>query len=143
MRTGQILCPTDFSETASHALRYAVEMANFYQVGFRLLHVVEQPIGDEGFQILAITPEELAQSMEAEAAEKMQQLLAQLDSELTIETVVRRGDPAEQIINEAVDSKAGMIVMASHGRSGLSHFLHNNVAEAVANRAACPVLVVK
>lgn len=52
----------------------------------------------------------------------MQQLLAQLDSELTIETVVRRGDPAEQIINEAVDSKAGMIVMASHGRSGLSHF---------------------
>lgn len=70
MRTGQILCPTDFSETASHALRYAVEMANFYQVGFRLLHVVEQPIGDEGFQILAITPEELAQSMEAEAAEK-------------------------------------------------------------------------
>ncbi|WP_394203165.1 universal stress protein [Shewanella waksmanii] len=143
MRTGQILCPTDFSETASHALQYAIEMANFYQVGFRLLHVVEQPIGDESFQILAITPEELAQNMEAEAAEKMQKILADLNSDLTIETVVRRGDPVEQIINEAQESEAGMIVIASHGRSGLAHFLHNNVAEAVANKAACPVLVVK
>ncbi|CAM4026791.1 MULTISPECIES: universal stress protein [Shewanella] len=143
MRSGQILCPTDFSETASHALSYAIEMANLYQVGFRLLHVVEQPMGDENFQILAITPEELAQSMEDAAAEKMKSLLAKLDSKLPIETMIRRGDPTTEILAEAEESNVGMVVIASHGRKGLSHFLHTNVAEAVANRAKCPVLVVK
>lgn len=70
MRTRQILCPTDFSETASHALKYALEMANFYQVSLRLLHVVDQPLGNENYQILAIDPESLAQQMEDAAAEK-------------------------------------------------------------------------
>lgn len=143
MRTGPILCPTDFSETASHALRYAIEMANLYKVGFRLLHVVEQPLGDENFQILAITPDELAKSMEDAAADKMRSLLAGLDSNLTIETMIRRGDAVTEILEEAEESHVGMIVIASHGRTGLSHFLHTNVAEAVANKAACPVLVVK
>lgn len=118
-------------------------MANLYQVGFRLLHVVEQPMGDENFQILAITPEELAQSMEDAAAEKMKSLLAKLDSNLPIETMIRRGDAVTEILAEAEESHVGMIVIASHGRKGLSHFLHTNVAEAVANRAKCPVLVVK
>ncbi len=143
MRKGQILCPTDFSETASHALSYAIEMANLYQVGFRLLHVVEPPVGDESFQILAITPEELAQSMEETAANKMCALLAQLDSNLTIETRIRRGDAVTEILAEAEESQVGMIVIASHGRTGLSHFLHTNVAEVIANKAKCPVLVVK
>lgn len=143
MRKGQILCPTDFSETASHALSYAIEMANLYQVGFRLLHVVEQPIGDENYQILAITPEELAKTMEDAAAEKMKSLLANLDSNLAVETIIRRGDAVAEILAEAEENGAGMIVIASHGRTGFSHFLHTNVAEAVANGAKCPVLVVK
>ncbi|GIU47477.1 universal stress protein [Shewanella algidipiscicola] len=143
MRKGQILCPTDFSETASHALSYAIEMANLYQVGFRLLHVVEQPVGDENYQILAITPDELAKSMEDAAAEKMKSLLAKLDSNLAVETMIRRGDAVTEILAEAEESAAGMIVIASHGRTGFSHFLHTNVAEAVANGAKCPVLVVK
>ncbi|GGI79487.1 universal stress protein A [Shewanella hanedai] len=143
MRTRQILCPTDFSETASHALRYAIEMANFYQVGLRLIHVVDQPLGAENYQILAITPAELAQSMEDTAADQMRDLLAGLKSELPMETVIRRGSPIDEILADAIEFDAGMIVMASHGRSGLSHFLHTNVAEGVANKAKCPVLVVK
>ncbi len=143
MRTRQILCPTDFSETASHALRYAIEMANFYQVGLRLIHVVDQPLGAENYQILAITPAELAKSMEDTAADQMRDLLAGLKSELPMETVIRRGSPIDEILADAIEFDAGMIVMASHGRSGLSHFLHTNVAEGVANKAKCPVLVVK
>ncbi|MGL4838006.1 MAG: universal stress protein, partial [Shewanella sp.] len=64
MRKGQILWPTDFSPTAAHALSYAIEMANLYHVGLTILHVVDQPVGDENFMILAITPEELAKGME-------------------------------------------------------------------------------
>jgi len=143
MRSGQILWPTDFSETAAHALRYAIEMANLYHVGLKILHVVDQPIGDQNFMILAITPEELAKSMEEAAAIKMQALLEGLKTDLPITTLIRRGDPVEQILEEANSKDVGMVVIASHGRTGISHFLHTNVAEDVANGAVCPVLVVK
>ena len=143
MRTRNILWPTDFSDTASHALRYAIEMANLYHVGIRILHVVDQPFGDENYMILAITPEELAKSMEEAAANKMHELLAQLNTDLKVETVIRRGDAITEIVEEANSGEMGMVVIASHGRSGLAHFLHSNVAEAVANQAECPVLVVK
>lgn len=143
MRSGQILWPTDFSETAAHALRYAIEMANLYHVGLKILHVVDQPIGDQNFMILAITPEELANSMEEAAATKMQALLEGLKTDLPITTLIRRGDPVDQILEEANSRDVGMVVIASHGRTGISHFLHTNVAEAVANGAVCPVLVVK
>ncbi|AQS39844.1 universal stress protein UspA-like protein [Shewanella psychrophila] len=143
MRTRQILCPTDFSETASHAMSYAFEMANFYSVGIRLLHVVDKPFGDKYTRVLAVTPEELASRMEGEAAEKMRKLIATLESGLLVEGVIRHGSPAEEILASANMINAGMIVLASHGHTGLTHFLHANVAEAVANEAKCPVLVVK
>ena len=143
MRTRNILWPTDFSDTAAHALRYAIEMANLYQVGIRILHVVDQPFGDENYMVLAITPEELAKSMEDAAASKMHELLGQLNTNLKIETVIRRGDAIDEILAEANSGDIGMVVIASHGRTGLSHFLHDNVAEAIANKAECPVLVVK
>ncbi|MCL1051520.1 universal stress protein [Shewanella abyssi] len=143
MRTRQILCPTDFSETASHALKYAIEMANLYHVGLRLVHVIDQPVGLENYQILTVTPEELAQSMEESAAAQMHSLLSELKSDLSVESVIRHGVASEQILKEAEVSEAGMIVIASHGRTGLAHFLHTNVTEVVANGAKCPVLVVK
>ncbi|MDD8058864.1 MULTISPECIES: universal stress protein [Shewanella] len=143
MRTRNILWPTDFSDTASHALRYAIEMANLYNVGIRILNVVDQPLGDENYMVLAITPEELAKSMEDAAAKQMHELLAQLKTDLKIETVIRRGDAVTEILAEANGEDIGMVVIASHGRTGLSHFLHDNVAEEVANKAKCPVLVVK
>ena len=143
MRTLNILWPTDFSDTASHALRYAVEMANLYQVGIRILHVIEQPVGDENYMLLAITPEELAQSMEEVAASRMNELLGQLNTELKIETVIRHGNAIAEILAEANSGDIGMVVIASHGRSGISHFLNENVAESITNKAECPVLVVK
>ncbi|MGI2258987.1 universal stress protein [Shewanella sp. GXUN23E] len=146
MRTRNILWPTDFSETASHALSYAVEMANLYKVGLRILHVVDQLSGDENFQVLVITPEELMQSMEANAVAEMKKLLAGLNTDLKVETVVRRCEEnniAEQIVKEADKGDIGMIVMANHGRTGLAHFWHDNVSEKVVARAQCPVLIVK
>ncbi|GAA0785119.1 MULTISPECIES: universal stress protein [Pseudomonadati] len=143
MRSKTILWPTDFSETASHALQYAIEMANLYDVGIRIVHVVDQPFGDENYMVLAVTPEELAKNMEEIAAQKMHSLLAGLNTAMPIETVIRRGDAATEIVAEANSGDIGMVVIASHGRTGLAHFLHENVAESVANQARCPVLVVK
>ncbi|ALQ10066.1 universal stress protein [Pseudoalteromonas fuliginea] len=143
MRTGNILWPTDFSDTASHALQYAIEMANLYQVGIRILHIVDQPSDNENYMILAITPQELAKNMEDAAASKMHELLGQLNTDLKIETVIRHGDGINEILDETNSGDIGMVVIASHGRTGLSHFLNVNVAETIANKADCPVLIVK
>lgn len=146
MRTRKILWPTDFSDTAAHALSYAVEMANLYNVGLRILNVVDQLSGDENFQVLILTPEELTQGLETAAANKMKELLNKLDTDIEVETVIRRceqNNVAEQILKESEQGDIGMIVMASRGHSGLSHFFHANVADKVINKAECPVLVVK
>lgn len=143
MRSRTILWPTDFSDTASHALQYVVEMANLYQVGIRILHVIEQPLGNENYMILTITPSELAKNMEDAAATKMHDLLSQLDTSLKIETIIRHGDAVDEILAETNSGDIGMVVIASHGRTGMSHFLHDNVAEAIVKKANCPVLVVK
>lgn len=81
--------------------------------------------------------------MEEVAASRMHKLLAQLNTKLKIETVIRRGDAIAEILAEANSGDIGMVVIASHGRSGISHFLNENVAKAITNKAECPVLVVK
>ncbi|GGI77691.1 universal stress protein [Shewanella gelidii] len=143
MRTRQVLCPTDFSETANHALSYAVEMANFYKVGLRILHVISKPYGETNYGIVSITPSELEKYTETYAAEKMRDVLAHLQTHLRVETIIRRGSAVGQILEEAENVDVGMIVMASHGLTGVGHFLHASVAEEVAIKAKKPVLVVK
>jgi len=147
MRTRQILCPTDFSETASHALSYAIEMANLYQVNIRLLHVMSKPYGEHNYGIIVESPEELEKQLEAYSEEKLTEQVAQiepaLDDKLSVTPVIRSGDVFANILEDSVENEVGMIVIASHGHTGLSHMLNPNVAEALANKAKCPVLVVK
>ncbi|MGS0727799.1 universal stress protein [Shewanella sp. 0m-11] len=143
MRTKQILCPTDFSETASHAIGYAIEMATFYKVGICLLHVVDKPFGDKYTRVLAVSPDDLIERMEKEAAEKMKQFITTIDDTLSFESAICHGHPVEQILLTAEKLDVGMIVMASHGRTGLAHFLNPNTTEDVVCKAHCPVLVVK
>ena len=143
MRSQQILCPTDFSETASHAISYAIEMANFYKVGICLLHVVDKPFGDKHTRVLAETQDELNERMEKQAAVEMQQFINSFDIYFPFESKICHGHPVEKILATEKNINAGMIVIASHGRKGLSHFLNANIAEEVANKAHCPVLVIK
>ena len=147
MRTRHILCPTDFSETASNALGYAVEMANLYAVDIRLLNVISLPYGAPDFGIVVDSPAELLQDQEAYADEKMKKMVSevreQMPTGLLVHTNIRSGGVLAQILEEAEEREVGMIVIASHGHTGISHMLSPNVAEAVANQALCPVLVVK
>jgi universal stress protein A len=152
MRTRLILCPTDFSEASMNALKYAVEMANFYRVGFCLLHVISKPYGEditttprheENFGIVAASDEELKQHMKAYASEKMNAVLEQLDADLLIRTIIRRGSAAIQILEESQKAEVGMIVLGMNPRSAFGHIFQPSVAEDVIKKAQCPVLVVK
>ncbi|ABV88669.1 universal stress protein [Shewanella pealeana] len=147
MRTRQILCPTDFSLTASHALSYAIEMANLYGVSLRLVHVMSEPFSEHHYGIAVESVEQLDRQIETAANENLekieQQILQELNHGLTVKTVLRKGDVLDEILAEAEVGQIGMIVIASHGRKGIAHLLNPNIAETLANKAKCPVLVVK
>lgn len=147
MRTRQILCPTDFSETAENALDYAIELANLYHVDIRLLHVKSSPYGKHNYGIIVETPEELEHHLEAYSLDKMNKLLASIENKLEaglgVKTVIRSGGTTAQILEEASEQDVGMIVLASHHGAGTLHFLHANLAEELVHKAKCPVLVIK
>lgn len=152
MRSRQILCPTDFSQASMNALSYAVEMANLYHVGFRLLHVISKPYGEDivshlrhedSYGIVPVSAEELDKHMKAYATEKINKVLEQLHTDLPIQTIIRSGSAAAQILEEAQEADVGMIVLGTDKHSPLAHLFHANVYEEVIKKALCPVLVVK
>ncbi|MFB2649148.1 MULTISPECIES: universal stress protein [Shewanella] len=145
MRTQEVLCPTDFSATAAHALKYAVEMANLYQVDIRLLHVVSPARSAHFYGVAVETPATLEQQLAEFVEQKMQSLQLEmqqgLKSGLSIKSVIRHGDASEEILAEATN--VGMVVIASHGSTSLMDFLKPHVSQDVVRLAKCPVLVVK
>lgn len=143
MEIKKILCPLDFSEIAQKALDYAVFMAFSHNAELQLLHVVDQLHGFDSFQILALTPNEIADRMEAQANKKLSNMIGQIKETLEIKKAVKHGKASVEIIEMAREMKADLIVMGSHGRTGLSHVLIGSVAEAVVRHASCPVLVIR
>ncbi|ABO24966.1 universal stress protein [Shewanella loihica] len=147
MRTRQILCPTDFSETASHALGYAIEMATLYGVDLRIVHVVSEPYGAHNYGIVVESNEELEQHLHAYANGKLGEIVRdaqiRMPPHLKVRSEVRTGGVLGQILLDAEENDVGMIVVASHGHTGLAHLLNPSVAEELANKAKCPVMVVK
>jgi universal stress protein A len=143
MQIKTILCPIDFSEISANAMEYAVFLASHHHAGLLLLHVVEHLQEFEHYQILVLTPQELAEKMEKQAYEELNRLTEQIKKTVKVETAVRQGKPFVEIIKEAKEKDMDLIVMASHGRTGVSHMLMGSVAEKVVRKAHCPVLIVR
>ena len=137
-----ILMPTDFSPPSDRALEYAVALAKQSGAAIHLVHVVGHPIE------MASWPE----SYYIEYAKLQQQLLDDAERQIAgtarsisgvkVTTEVLEGSPARVIVSAAGDRKCQLIVMGTHGRSGLSHLVLGSVAERVVRTAPCPVLTV-
>jgi len=142
MKIRRILYPTDFSENAAAAWPYALHMAE--QLGARvlLLHVTPGPYpAPETF----LSAEQWREIFAAHRREAEVQLgaLASTAPEVKAEILVTRGVPFLEIVRVAAERKADLIVMGTHGRTGLAHALMGSVAEKVVRMAACPVLTVR
>ncbi len=142
----RILCPTDFSESAEHALQYALSLAGVYEAEIELLHVTELPayplndeLGSGPFDAAEIV-KELETIAKKRISEKMDELRAVYPKVIG---KVTGGTPFLEIIRTARDDKADLIVMGTHGRSGLVHVMMGSVAEKVARKAPCPVLTAR
>jgi nucleotide-binding universal stress UspA family protein len=135
-----ILCPTDFSRFAQAALPIACSLARDYGATLILLHVRPSPVAVVGEFGMMIPPEPLEPQATLQA--KMRQCVPASFTG-TVECQVQDGDAAEAILKTAQQRSCDLIVLATHGRSGLRRMLVGSVAEAILRKAPCPVLTVK
>lgn len=143
LRLKKILVPVDFSEFSGKALKYAVRFAEQFQATLILVHVVEPVHYPESIIIppaMETTNQDrlkLARTTLAEFAK--QQVPAGLESEC----IARLGQPYSELTAVARDCEADLIVIATHGHTGLKHLLLGSTAERVVRLAPCPVLTVR
>jgi len=141
-RLQRILVPLDFSECARKALQYAIPFAEMCEARLLLLHVVQlsYTAGELG------PPEALLVDADARdgAEKRLRELAAEaVGKRAAWETVVRLGLPADEIVEAANELNADLIIISTHGHTGLKHILLGSVTEAVVRRAPCPVLTVR
>jgi universal stress protein A len=140
----RILFPTDFSGAAEYAWSHALTLAQKFNAEVHLLHVVEAPPGLTEAHAMKFHPEKMVQSSVAEAAAFMaQQVEGARARGLIFHHEVRVGTDYREIVHYATKHDIDLIVMATHGRTGLAHVLQGSVAEKVARMAPCPVLTIK
>jgi nucleotide-binding universal stress UspA family protein len=137
MAVRSILVPTDFSATSEAALHYATQMALTLGAHLCLMHVP----GKTGEHFEANFP---VGQFETTAHERLSSFLTEEELErLRPEYALRVGTPAEEIVRYADFRDADLIIMGTHGRSGIAHVLMGSVAEQVVRMAPCPVLLVR
>ncbi|MFK7742062.1 MAG: universal stress protein [Planctomycetota bacterium] len=142
----RIICPTDFSPTAAHAVNYAATMADSFDAELLLLHVVPEmsyPLRSFGmahsFQHIQAELSERATEQLEKRIEELKSLLPKLNARL----LLKDGDAHEVTLQCAKSEEADMIVMGTHGHTGLTHALLGSTAEKVVRLAECPVLTVR
>lgn len=144
IRIEKILFPTDFSDFSNHALQYAVSFAREYKAKIILLHVVENFYAYPGFAETAFPMVEIYSDMEKYAENEMESMMKKnFPGELSVETIIKRGTPFLEIITTAKEKEVNLIIIATHGRTGLEHAFFGSTAEKVVRKAPCPVLTVK
>lgn len=143
MRIKRILVPTDFSSHAHDALNYARTLAEQFNARLTLLHVFE-PI-NLAYETVSAQMVECAQRAEDDARKLLTELQTAVKAAPgpATHTVFVTGRPAEKIVEMAAKLKQDLIVISTHGYTGLRHLFLGSVAERVLRHATCPVWVVR
>jgi universal stress protein A len=133
----RILHPTDFSEQSEAAFRLAASLARDHGARLTVIHVVQPPTlyAAEG---LVIVP-----TLDLEPIREQLARIQAKDPLVSVEHVLVEGDPAAEILKAASEYKCDLIVIGTHGRTGLGRMLMGSVAENVVRKATCPVLTLK
>lgn len=141
-RLKKILAPIDFSDCSKKALQYAIPLAKQHEATITLLYVVptNYAVGEYG----GIDYTSLEAQMRTSGETQLRALAAnEVRGEVASDTLIRAGSPATEILEAARSLPADLIVISTHGRTGLKHVLLGSVAEHVVRRAPCPVLVLR
>jgi nucleotide-binding universal stress UspA family protein len=148
LRLKRILVPTDFSDSAEHALKYAVRLGKPFKANIFVLHVFHLQeylvLLSDRDQVDSGTASEVLEAAKNRAANKLEELARRSqDKEVAVLPILLVGIPFGEIVRYAAERDVDLIVMPTHGRTGLAHFLLGSTAERVISHSVCPVLVVR
>lgn len=134
----RILCPVDFDSNSIQAIAEARALARSGKGKLCLLHVIQiNPLATEGFVL-----SELIESQEKHAREQLEQIAGEGMAGVECEIVIERGNPADVILTVEKTLPSDLVVMATHGRRGLTRLVLGSVAERVVRESITPVLTV-
>jgi nucleotide-binding universal stress UspA family protein len=137
-----VLVPVDFSENAEAAVQYAGELARAFGAKVHLLHVVEPASFVNDLRNVPFTLSD--KQLEATATTDLDALATRfIDPEVKTSWAVKRGKGYQEIVKAAKQLRADMIVISTHGYTGLKHTIMGSTSERVVRHAPCPVLVLR
>jgi nucleotide-binding universal stress UspA family protein len=140
----RILLPTDFSESARHALTYATSFAREYKAEVLLLHVVENLTVGYASDLFPVPMAEVFEEISGYAKIEVGKLATEVRAKgVTVREQVVQGKPSLEILRIAREEAVDMIVLGTHGKGLLDQALFGSTAERVLRKAPCPVLTVR
>jgi nucleotide-binding universal stress UspA family protein len=139
----KLLVPTDFTAYCNFALKYAVALAQSFGAKIYVIHVHDPYPYGPGMEGIYYSPE-VMNKLKTKEEENLEGIVNELRSkQIDAERVFVKGRPFMEIIGQAQKLKVDLIVMATHGRTGVSHLIFGSTTEKVVRMAPCPVLTVK
>jgi universal stress protein A len=140
----RVLVPLDLGDSTERTLDYAKMLAAPFGASLVLLHVVANPYVAAASDVYLPPPQDFLDTLEQDARNRLNALVTEPDrSRFKVETVVKVGNPLVEIVEHARASQVDLIVMGTHGRTGVAHFVLGSVAERVVRTAPCPVLTIR
>jgi nucleotide-binding universal stress UspA family protein len=140
----KILVPQDFSEYSLHALKYAVTFAELFNSELIALHVVEPIVYPADFSFGQVSIPAMEEEIRKHSEEQLNELiLREIPGNIKVTSILKIGKPFSEIIEVAKSESVDLIVISSHGRTGMDHVLFGSTADKVVRKAPCPVLTIR
>lgn len=139
----KVLVPVDFSEPSRKAIHYAQVFAEQFGAKLTLLHVVEPLSYPPDFAVVPLLPPDAEGPRLRELTKHLEELGRTVGGGVETESVVISGRPWQGVVDYAKESDTDLIIVSTHGYTGLKHVLLGSVTEKIVRHAPCPVLVVR
>lgn len=140
----KVLVPIDFSDYSKSSLKYAVNFAKNFNASLVLVYVVEPVIYPPDFSMGQIAIPAAGIEMDKRAKEELNKLAEkEIPSDLNVKKIIKTGKPFVEIVETAAEEDVDLIIIATHGHTGVEHILFGSTAEKVVRKAPCPVLTLR
>lgn len=140
----KILVPIDFSDYSKSALRYSLEFSKTFNAELILVYVVEPQVYPADFTMGQVAVPPIEADMTKIAKNELNELAnSEIGEEAITKTVIKMGQPFIEINSTATEYDVDLIIIATHGHTGVEHLLFGSTAEKVVRKAPCPVLTLR